>query len=447
MDLSRLGRVIAMVAGLVAAFPAASQAQAKADPLPSPPPVAVQSLPKAPAPIAPVPPPIVASATATEVKPVALTRMVVKMEAGEPFLVMQSGYFCGNSKTVTWNGGRTEQNVALYQDVFREKLEAAGLKVQGPSDNLFDTPTASADYVVAGLIKQELVHICVPNTTDANRVKGDLKLTIQWELYSTLEHRMLATVQTSSEVQQPEAELGGIPAMNMKAFGANVVQLAASASFRQALTGVTHAAGDLITADAQAHIPLPGAITAPLRPATDEVGSVVVLLVGSTSGSGVLVSNDGYILTDAHVVSEAKEVKVRWSDGLETVGKVVRTIKGRDVALVRSEGRGRDPVPFRTAPVEVGETVYAVGAPLGEKFQGTVTRGIVSAKRILDGYAYIQSDVSVTHGSSGGPLLDDKGRLLGLTVMGIPFAGIIPTGINLFIPIKDAVDFLALDPR
>jgi S1-C subfamily serine protease len=114
------------------------------------------------------------------------------------------------------------------------------------------------------------------------------------------------------------------------------------------------------------------------------------------------------------------------------------------VALVKASPRaGRPPLALRRGTPGVGEAVFAIGTPLDPSLQNTVTKGIVSANRILDGFAYIQSDVTVDHGNSGGPLLDDKGRVIGITVSKIaPDDG--QRGLNLFIPIGDALDFLAL---
>jgi serine protease Do len=72
-----------------------------------------------------------------------------------------------------------------------------------------------------------------------------------------------------------------------------------------------------------------------------------------------------------------------------------------------------------------------------------VTKGIVSANRVLDGLSYIQSDVTVNPGNSGGPLLDANRNVIGMTVSGLDKSGV-PLGSNLFIPIKDAEDFLAM---
>lgn len=105
----------------------------------------------------------------------------------------------------------------------------------------------------------------------------------------------------------------------------------------------------------------------------------VVVFAGSGSGSGVLISTDGYILTNHHVAGKSGRVRIRWSDGTESVGEVVRADRRRDVALIKVASPKGRPLSIRQAPVELGDTVYAIGTPLGDELQNTVTRGIVSA--------------------------------------------------------------------
>lgn len=287
----------------------------------------------------------------------------------------------------------------------------------------------------------------MPNLRDTNLVKGEFAMSIRWELYTKLQHQVLATVQTTARYEQKDPKSGGFTFVVNQAFADDVDQLAASPEFRKALVGSNRSEGDVITPATETQIALAGAAVAPARSIAEASGSVVLVGAGSSTGSGVLISGDGYILTAAHVVGDADDVKIKWPDGLEMVGKVVRRVKGRDVALIKTDSRGRLPLALRRTPVQVGEVVFAIGSPLGEKFQGTVTRGVVSATRVFDGYAFIQSDVAVTHGNSGGPLLDEKAQVVGLTEATTALDGFIPTGLNLFIPARDAADFLALDLR
>jgi Do/DeqQ family serine protease len=138
-------------------------------------------------------------------------------------------------------------------------------------------------------------------------------------------------------------------------------------------------------------------------------------------GSGVIVSADGYILTNNHVVEDADELKVALADDREFVGKVIGTDPKTDIAVVKIEA---DKLPVVTLAdsdkVRVGDIVFAVGNPLG--VGQTVTMGIVSAKGRsvgilgdVGGYEdYIQTDAAINMGNSGGALVDAKGRLVGV---------------------------------
>lgn len=162
-------------------------------------------------------------------------------------------------------------------------------------------------------------------------------------------------------------------------------------------------------------------------------------------GSGFIVSADGYVLTNAHVVDGATEVTVRLTDKREFKAKVVGADKRTDVALLKIDARG---LPFvRTGDAEhskVGEWVVAMGSPFG--FENTVTAGIISAKarRLPDeNYVpFIQTDVAINPGNSGGPLFNLAGEVIGINsqiysrsggFMGISFA--IP--IDVAMKIKD----------
>ena len=94
----------------------------------------------------------------------------------------------------------------------------------------------------------------------------------------------------------------------------------------------------------------------------------------------------------------------------------------------------------------LAETVYAIGTPRETDFAGALTRGVVSTvQRVIDGQAYIQSDVAITHGNSGGPLLDENGAVVGLSVL-ICEPGGVPQNINVCVPIEEALKALAIRP-
>ena len=134
-------------------------------------------------------------------------------------------------------------------------------------------------------------------------------------------------------------------------------------------------------------------------------------------GSGFIISNDGYILTNAHVVDSADEVTVRLTDKREFKAKVIGADRRTDVALIKIEAGNLPIVQFGDpGRLKVGEWVVAIGSPFG--FDNTVTAGIVSAKgRSLpqeNFVPFIQTDVAVNPGNSGGPLFNMKGEVVGI---------------------------------
>jgi serine protease Do len=165
--------------------------------------------------------------------------------------------------------------------------------------------------------------------------------------------------------------------------------------------------------------------------------AVVRIKRGRGTGSGVVIRQDGVILTNAHVVGDAGEVEVHFADGRKLTGKVAGSDPTVDVAVVRVDAQNL-PVA-RTADsdqLEVGQTAIAIGNPLG--LEGTVTTGVVSATnrhRSPDDFVgFVQTDAAINPGNSGGPLLDSQGRVMGINTWIISRA----SGLGFAVPINVA---------
>lgn len=156
-------------------------------------------------------------------------------------------------------------------------------------------------------------------------------------------------------------------------------------------------------------------------------------------GSGFILSADGYVMTNAHVIDGATEVYVTLTDKREFKAKIVGADERTDVALVKIEAAGL-PV-LRVGDVNrlrVGEWVVAIGSPFG--LENTVTAGIVSAKQRETGsdISFIQTDVAVNPGNSGGPLINIRGEAVGINSQILSPVGSF-VGISLAIPIDEAM--------
>lgn len=137
------------------------------------------------------------------------------------------------------------------------------------------------------------------------------------------------------------------------------------------------------------------------------------------SGSGVIISNDGYIVTNNHVVEDSASLEVIYADGSRHSAKLIGTDAFSDLAVIQV----KDPVPAvaqlgDSDALQPGETVIAIGSPLGD-FKNSVTQGIVSAlNRNVGGQeGLIQTDAAINHGNSGGPLINLQGQVVGINTL------------------------------
>lgn len=148
--------------------------------------------------------------------------------------------------------------------------------------------------------------------------------------------------------------------------------------------------------------------------------SVVSILVDNGSGSGVIMSSDGYIITNDHVVSGSKNISVRFTDGSEAEAKLVGTDSLTDIAVIKVSRTDLTAAPFGdSSKLEVGEAVVAIGNPYGLDLANTITSGIVSGIRtnimITDKVmTLIQHTASINMGNSGGPLINSYGQVVGI---------------------------------
>lgn len=155
--------------------------------------------------------------------------------------------------------------------------------------------------------------------------------------------------------------------------------------------------------------------------------SVVTIVTDKGLGSGVVYKSDGTIVTNAHVVGQATDVQVAFADGARVPGRVSATDTVTDLAVVKANRTGLPAIKLRTGLPRPGESVLAMGSPLG--FENSVTQGIISGvNRQVPGSAkqghplvdLLQTDAAISPGNSGGALIDDSGKLVGVNEAYIP---------------------------
>lgn len=175
---------------------------------------------------------------------------------------------------------------------------------------------------------------------------------------------------------------------------------------------------------------------------------------GSGSGSGVVLTEDGYLITCAHVVEDQSAAEVTTHDGKTYSAQLVGLDAQTDLALLKIDATGLTPAQFgKTEELQVGDETLAIGDPLGAAFHGTLTNGILSGINrdvTLNGYAMtlLQTTAALNSGNSGGPLLNLYGQVIGINNMKMVSKSTTVEGLGFAVPssvVKEIIETLAVD--
>jgi serine protease Do len=165
------------------------------------------------------------------------------------------------------------------------------------------------------------------------------------------------------------------------------------------------------------------------------VNCVVTIKLANGHGSGCIISNDGYVVTNYHVVgNDSSKAEAIFNSGAKVKCTFIRGNPIYDLALLKLDTLGVAPIKIASKPATIGSDAYAIGTPKTLSLGQTVTRGIVSAKRTLQDKVYIQSDVSVNGGNSGGALTNREGELIG--IVNAKLIGVGVEGVSFAIPVN-----------
>jgi S1-C subfamily serine protease len=331
----------------------------------------------------------------------------------------------------------------LFYGVFTEN----GYRTADESAKLFDRQeSAAADLSIAGVVTAIDIKYCgMGNSSTLNEYSQNATtMEIHWEVFDNLQRKVVFKADTSGKddfLHQAPRYQGTVQSMGF-AFSAAARSLLANQELVDVLlqrggTPSANVSGEGTSAQKVIAVSGTGGRF------TDKVDRIenaaVTIRTTGGHGSGFVVDGSGYVITNEHVITGSSDVLVITNKG-KFPAKVLRSNPAKDVALLKIV----DPVAIAgleiaRAPAKIGESIYVVGTPLDERLAFSVSKGIISGRRKMRGQDLYQTDAAVNPGNSGGPVFNESGHVIAVTVAGIFTADGASANINYLVPIGEVL--------
>jgi S1-C subfamily serine protease len=411
--------------------------------------------------------------------PVALKNIELLLPVGADVgFESESSRFCGWPRRPV---GRAILRDAIdgrfSRQTFHDALSAQGYDVVGDMDIAFDEEEEieRAEYAIAAKVRDVQLDMChnEPDNvmiffTTRGGVNGEMHMTVDWTVYDLLHREVVYKTTTEGYTKHHVPNEEGLALLFSDSFEMAAHNLGADPLFRELIVNGARPEGwekekregrfenrpSKYDPREEVTIHNPPLSITPFSQTAEQERMVAVMPEKIGHGSGFFITKQGHILTNAHVVGDGQRMRLVTADKKhELVAEVLRVDRMRDVALLKLEeippGLEIITLPIRTEWPAVGEDAYAIGTPLeSRKLQDTINKGIISAHRPAMKFLgtrqnFIQSDVDIHAGNSGGPLIDANGNIVGLAAAGLAGADMTSgLGLNFFVPIGEALDSL-----
>lgn len=354
-----------------------------------------------------------------------------------------------------WGRRLSQSWTSEMGEVFFDTFKSAGYNVVGDPQRIFNRgdDRDSARFSVGARLVDLRGNFCQQlmgglSVIPTGEMQGEFYTKVEWEIYSNADRRVVKTLVSEGYGYSDTPTYEATTAVLHLAFASAAANLGADPEFAALLAPQSEPAAAASVGGGNPPLTLVGAkpTAAPLAEHLDRVLDAVVTLRGNGGhGSGFFISRDGYGITNQHVVGESDTMMLRLRSGVEIEAKVVRRHAVRDVALFKAPVQVSRPLAISPeGKLKALDDVFAIGSPTTIAMESTVTKGVVSGTRL---YAFrgreqrfIQADAEIAGGNSGGPLVDARGNVVGISDLGIGGT----TYLNLFIPIGEALGSLDL---
>ncbi|GAB5539188.1 MAG: hypothetical protein Salg2KO_12910 [Salibacteraceae bacterium] len=345
-----------------------------------------------------------------------------------------------------------EINLSTKAREFDKAIRAMGLStLNQASDDLFDVGKSkpkNADILIAGRVE----HFGLVRGGSLN-YKSDIR--VNWQLYDRYNKEIILKEDVASEYQFASSIIS-------EEFHKAIIDnfyyfLSQNSDFEDAINSIDADAIVKDTADDEESnydVERVSIQRVRIEPSED-FGDIIELAMNASvtviidqdkgHGSGVVVSSDGYIVTNHHVVDGAKLIDVQFANGITLAADVISSSEKHDLGLIKVRASGLTALPIleESDKAREGDEVVVIGAPGDRELGQSVSKGIISAKRTIDGVKIIQTDTKISPGNSGSPLINKEGEIIGIINMKMVGKGI--EGLSFAIDAKYLYSVLGLD--
>lgn len=342
----------------------------------------------------------------------------------------------GNRKEpIRWDQSGVSGGTVEFNNIADKELKDFGYRIYTASKLFSDDQNVEPKLILAGTLSS----ISYNTSLHFLESKGSCKMAIEWQLYSRVKNKVVFKYNTEGYFYKRNSNSETII---KECFRDAMDNLLNSDTFSQVVIKQEHFGNESSPKNSQV-VSIkriqPQKFNSRVDLVQALIKSCVTVKCDNGFGSGFFVTNDGLIITNSHVVNQSKTISVVMENGIDMPAELIYEDQDFDLAIIRVKGRGFKPVSMGNSDdARVGIEVTAIGTPRLEELNQTVTKGILSGKRIFDGRSFLQTDATINGGNSGGPLFNEAGEVIGINTYKIRGA----EGLNLSIPINVAIDRL-----
>lgn len=351
----------------------------------------------------------------------------------------------GDTTPNNWDENRAYSRTAIATR-FHDKLDGIGLPTPLLHERqLFDMDSRQrAPGFLVGVelqnYREDLYHQS-GESNGAGKVIVRQQATTMWKVYDVRKKRVVLAIPVESVIKRRQKGWDTLGEFDV-VFDDALAGLLGNAQF-QSLMQASNSAPAMQVSDTiriSPGDPIPSGRAAMIDRSER---SCVTVLTDDGHGSGVIIDPEGYVLSAYHVVHGATHIEVLFSNGLRQNASIIVSDPESDMVLLDISGSGYAPAPVLTGgDVRQGDDVITIGTPADPLLGQSISKGVVSGKRKIDELDYIQTDLAVNPGNSGGPLFNERGEVIGIIVSKLVGRGI--EGLGFAVPIDQALGVLRI---